>query len=361
MSCRGYLLEIHAENISTHGPARGIVMRPTVSTLTILCVISFCVDSFAQSRLWSDVYGNASTGTFQRFRKDSKGDPGNDRVVIRANGRIVGLKFWELMPDSQQFVKQQLAGDEDGDHLEITDVPHDWTSRAGVKGTGQFLKVEDDGKIAVVIAAEKKLFEFEEFCDEDQDYIRAVLARSGKENLVPAKPDAPKSPQQFSNTPVMTTPDANAGGFPTSTQPEFNITAPTITRTSPSSNKEFDALLDSMNSGSTERNLPNMSSGPSTAETTSPMTNSYLSNFGRPVTTHSCSECGKDIKATATTCPHCNVKFDYIEGPNGERTYVNGNTEASLQAEGRRNYLNLKLGLVVLVLVGSGLANCSVL
>ena len=220
MSYRGYLLEIHVENISTHGPARGIFMRPAVSTLTILCVISFCVDSFAQSRLWSDVYGNASTGTFQRFRKDSKGDPGNDRVVIRANGRIVGLKFWELMPDSQQFVKDQLAGDEDGDHLEITDVPHDWTSRAGVKGTGQFLKVEDDGKIAVVIAAEKKLFEFEEFCDEDQDYIRSVLTRSGKENLVPAKPEASKSPPS-------TAPISNPGspfippGFPN--PPDMNI------------------------------------------------------------------------------------------------------------------------------------------
>lgn len=351
-------------------------MRQPVFALTIVCLLSFCVEVTAQSRVWRDVYGNTSTGTFQRFRKDSKDEPGNDRVVIRADGRIVGLKFWELMPDSQQFVIEQLIGDSKGSHLEVTDIPHDWTSRSGVKGTGQFLKVEKDGKIAVIIASEKKLFEFAEFCDEDQDYIRSVLSRSGKADLVPAKPDAPDSP---TNTPPTSTPGTpfTPPGFPTpptissipgrpgfSSSPPPGFTSPNSSipnssgplSTSIGGGGSFTTTAPPMTNPSAS--LPTSSFPSSMPNTSSPDTSQFMPP---PVQSpdilmptfedvYSCSNCGKDVAKAATICPHCQVRFDYVEDEFGNKTDVAGSGSSGFRGGSLRGIV--KIGAFIVIGIG---------
>lgn len=350
-------------------------MRYAVSALTIVCVSSFCTVTSAQSRVWRDVYGNTSTGTFQRFRKDSKGDPGNDRVVVRAAGRIVGLKYWELMPDSQQFVKDQLIGKPDGDHLEITDVPHDWTSRSGVKGTGQFLKVEQNGQIAVVIASEKKLFDFAEFCDADQDYIRSVLARSGQDALVPARPETQTSP---SNQPPTTTPGSpftppgfpntpqipGQEGFPSSPPPGFGAPG----SIAPGSTGPPTSTIGSGGSFTTTA-PPDISSPPSTSALSFPNSATSIpgsltngtSHFQPPrhetpeismpsgpafEEVYSCSQCGKDVTKKATSCPHCDARFDYVEDQFGNKTDIAGGS-SSVGGRGLRGLIKIGAFIVI--------------
>tara|TARA_R110002072_G_scaffold303123_1_gene494664 strand:- start:72347 stop:73240 length:894 start_codon:yes stop_codon:yes gene_type:complete len=286
------------------------------------------------------------------------------------------LKFWELMPDSQQFVIDQLSGDPDGDHLEITDVPHDWTSRSGVKGTGQFLKVEKDGQIAVVIASEKKLFKFEEFSDPDQDYIRSVLARSGKEDLVPAKPDAPDSPtgtppstpgSPFTPPPGFPTPPTisipGQPNFPSSPPPGFGAPNPTFPDSSAPSSTNIGG------GGSFTTSLPPSIPSPSVPDATSSMpemSTPDVSNFQPPshqmpdfptpnVPTfeevYSCSQCGKDVTKEATRCPHCNVSFDYVEDEFGNKTNIPGSSSStSLSGRGLRGVI--KLGVFIAIGVG---------
>jgi hypothetical protein len=355
-------------------------MRHTFSTLTVLCVLATCSAVSAQSRVWRDVYGNVSTGTFQRFTKDKKGDAGNDRVVVRAAGRIVGLKFWELMPDSQQFVIDQLRGDSEGDHLEITDVPHDWTSRSGVKGTGQFLKVEKNGKIAVVIASEKKLFEFAEFCDEDQDYIRSVLARSGKEDLVPAKPEAPDSPTNTAPTSTPGTPFTPPGfptppaipsipgqpNFPSSPPPGFGSPNSSIPNSSGPSSSSIGS------GGSFTTTTPPSTSHPTSSFPTSsfPDATSNMPGHSAPDTSrfeppqvqasdilvptfeevYSCSSCGKDVSKVATRCPHCQVRFDYVEDEFGNKTNISGSGSSGFSGRNLRGIV--KIGAFIVIGIG---------
>ena len=337
-------------------------MRTAVSVFASLCVFAVCSDASAQSRTWRDVHGNVSSGTFQRFTKDKKGDLGNDRVVVRANGRIVGLKFWELMPDSQQYVKEKLEGDPDGEHLEITDVPREWKSRAGVTGTGQFLKVEKNGMIAVVINSEKKLFGFDEFSDLDQDYIRTLLTRTGEQDLVPAKPIIPDS-QTEAVLPSTTDSTFTPPGFPSSPPAGFESSSSSF----PGIAEPLSIPLESNGAFATssppgfhhpQMSLPDVAHRPSDFEPLDAIptsipgsgipsdSSSFSSRLG------SCSNCGKSVTRNSKTCPYCNTLFEYYEDEFGNRTEIKGNELESFRRRWGKGVVRGALLLLAVVVGG---------
>lgn len=337
-------------------------MHQTVSLTASLCVLAACSTVSAQTRVWSDVYGNASRGTFQRFTKDKQGAPGNDRVVIRVNGRFVGLKFWELLPDGQQFVKDKLAGDPTGEHLEITDFPREWRSRTGVSGTGQFLKVEETGKIAIVIKSEKKLFDFEEFSDSDQDYIRAYLTRTGQPNLLPARLTTPDLPTDASpESPISST--FASQSRPVSPPVEQEPPGATFPQSSAFSSMPFDSSESFTPSSSVTGPAPQPTSptslpdvahlapGSSLLETDPAENDRPSSEFSFASRVGSCSNCGKAVTASSRSCPHCNTLFVYVEDEFGNRTEIQGNELEIVKHRWGRTVVRGTL-LILAVIVG---------
>ena len=364
-------------------------MRGTRILLALLITAVLATTASAQSRVWHDVHGNSTAGSWQRFTKDRKGDAANDRVILRVGGKTVGLKFWELMPEDQKFVKELLAeSGKDGDHLEITDEPRDWTSRTGQKGRGQFLKVEKDGSISVIVQSEKKSFKFEEFVVEDQDYLRALLAKDGKEDLVPAKPEgeAATTPAVTgNNSPPAGTPATGVPGFPNvpgipgvtppgipqpgipqpgfgtqgpggtgipggnTAQPGFPPTPnpgfnPGATGTTPGFNQPGSGLPDTSTSNIPDVTIPNHQTGltsnppsPNMGQLdqpvfTPPVMNTPEINMPQMQEIYECSNCGKEVSESATTCPHCRIRFDYVENSDGSRTNLPGGRAGGIGA-----------------------------
>jgi hypothetical protein len=386
-------------------------VRATHITLALLITASLVADASAQSRIWKDIHGNSTAASWQRFTKDRR-DPANDRVVLRVAGKTVGLKFWELMPEDQKFVKELLAKKgKDGDHLEITDAPRDWTSRAGQKGRGQFLKVEKDGTISVIVQGAKKSFKFEDFIVSDQDYLRALLAKDGKEDLVPKKPEGeettspsatgsrpagtpvtgiPGLPNQpgipgttppgiprpgfgtqgpggirrpgfnqpgFPNQPGAPTgtgfPGGTAapgGGIPGGTgipggnQPGFPAnpgigtnTGPGTTPTTPGSGVPGSGFPNTATSSIPDVPIPNHQPNmeqPAQSTFTPPTMN--VPDVQLPQMemqeVYECSNCKREVSESATSCPYCKTRFDYVENADGSRTDLPGGRAGGIGA-----------------------------
>lgn len=334
-------------------------MHQTVSLSVSLCLLLACSTVSAQTRVWGDVYGNGSRGTFQRFTKGKQGDPGNDRVVIRVNGRFVGLKFWELMPDSQQFVKDKLDGDPDVERLEVTDIPREWKSRTGVSGTGQFLKVGKDGRIAIVIKSEKKLFDFEEFSESDQDYIRSLLSRTGQENLVPARATiADPSTNAAPGSPFSSTSEFQS--LPTSSPVEQELPAVTFPASSAFSSTPFDgsepfaasrSVPDPTTQPGSLTSFPEAAhhgSGNAAGENALPM-----SGLSAPTRVVVCSNCEKVVDSSSRSCPHCRAIFTYAEDEFGNRTEIEGSEQEILRR--RWGWMVAKGAVLILVFIVVGL------
>lgn len=60
---------------------------------------------------------------------------------------------------------------------------------------------------------------------------------------------------------------------------------------------------------------------------------------------YSCSACNKEVSEADTKCPHCGVRFDYVENEDGSRTEIPG-------SPGERA---AQIGIGVLVFLGLGL------
>lgn len=337
-------------------------MYRIVSLTAGLFVLAACSTVLAQARVWSDVYGNSSRGTFQRFTKDKLGDPGNDRVVIRTNGRFVGLRFWELLPDGQQFVKDRLEGDPNGEHLEVTDFPREWKSRTGESGTGQFLKVEENGRIAIVIKAEKKLFDFEEFSDEDQDYIRSFLSRTGQQNLVPARSAIPDSPAITSpESPIssVSAPQSLPGSRSVEMEPPDAAFPPSSAFSSTSfESGPFDSVESLPPSGSGTDSAPQGKEPASFPHMVNHAPQISLAEAARRSTDlssaslmGSCSNCGRSVTSSDRSCPHCRAIFVYVEDEFGNRTEIPGSEREVFRLRWGRTVVKGTL-LVLAVIVG---------
>ncbi|MDA0589390.1 MAG: hypothetical protein O2820_06345 [Planctomycetota bacterium] len=44
------------------------------------------------------------------------------------------------------------------------------------------------------------------------------------------------------------------------------------------------------------------------------------------------SNCGKEVSESATTCPHCRTRFDYVENADGSRTNLPGGRAGGIRA-----------------------------
>ena len=176
---------------------------PLIAVWSLLATSSV---SLAQQRVWRDVYGNTLNGRIVRFTEKT------NRVVFSAGSRNVGIPFWDLTPDGQKLVKEWLKSrKKGGDDLEITDVSREYKIDGRSKVKAQFLKVEEDGRIALVIQAQKQLFSFESLGEEDQDYIRNLLSRSNDQDKVPEKKDKPSGSP---SAPTRPNTPGRPGGIP---------------------------------------------------------------------------------------------------------------------------------------------------
>jgi hypothetical protein len=122
--------------------------------------------------------------------------------------------------------------------------------------------------------------------------------------------------------------------------------------------KRNQAQLDALNQNGIPNSTPPVSSIPNitTPNITTPnisTPNITTPNFTIPNSTipqipgtaggreyYECSSCKKEVSASATRCPHCNIRFDYVEEVDGSRRSLNKGSTA--------------IGIVVAVLVIGG-------
>jgi hypothetical protein len=64
------------------------------------------------------------------------------------------------------------------------------------------------------------------------------------------------------------------------------------------------------------------------------------------VAVYTCSNCNKQVPSSVTeSCPHCHVRFDYVENENGQRSYTTG----GMFRTGRQTLGLIKLAIFVTV------------
>lgn len=340
-------------------------MKQVLRALCLLAAISIPLIAQAEIRTFREVNGRSHTGTFQKVQ--------GDKVHLRVRNKTSLVSFWSLTKADQLYVLEQAKSDPlVATTLKAAEDPRDWTDTRGNKTSARFIEVKAGATIVLAIDGNKSEFRFENFSKADQDYVRNQVRGTDAATHLPEEsaqnpnpipqpglgnrgganlPGFPQSIPNATTTPSSPPPGHNAvppaapgiaPGFPNSSTlpPAGHSAMPTGT---PATTIPMPSTVGSVPGHSAISSIPI----PSTAPASKPIdmdralaqmhaaaqppvvapnppssTASRPGPYGSPdmVAVYRCSNCNKEVAATATKCPHCSTQFDYVEDENGKRT-----------------------------------------
>ena len=309
-----------------------------------LCVLVLTVpmSAFAEVHAFRETNGRSHVGTFQKLQ--------DDKVFVRVRNKTSQLSFWSLSKADQQYVLSLVKSDPlVSSNLKPAEDPREWTDMGGNKTAARFVELKAGAIVVLVIDGKRVEFAFGNFSKADQDYVRSQVQGTASSNFSPA--ENPQVPNSIGLLP--TTPQVPA------TSPPFSNYTTTGQTTPPTATPNFEPFLTSPttqpSSAVPAANAPmQAASSPATSapafDSRSPQPLRSPNRVSPPndanVAVYTCSSCNKQVPSNATeSCPHCHVRFDYVENENGQRSYTTG----GMFRTGRQSLGVIKLAIFVTI------------
>jgi len=303
--------------------------------------------SLAEARKWTDLAGNQISADYVRVHEGE--------VILRQGTHIIRCPYDKFSDLDKAYIREQMEAEQDkskrrtgirqiggpvapenGEDDDAREL-RTWHDTQGRKILAQYTGFTG-GLVELIKDGKRVAYPYSAFSAVDQSYIAQILISEGRLDEIPKENEGsteetdaqvagnegnPRRGSSFGNRTGES--GAMPGDFP-SHGPDHGIESPPSFSPPPTSSPNFEPPNASLapshiNHGSHEFNHKRGSDLVGAPDNSTPGSNAP----GMMGTVAVCSNCDKEVPAhigAGDRCPHCNIRFDYEEKPDGSRQYA---------------------------------------